>query len=88
MSDWVNSIGKQLIKSVKIEIPGVFWCQTQKHCKRCNKLFTYKDDVDYYNAKYKRATNDVYGKWLQPVVNDFSKDEKKLRNIFRNGSIL
>ena len=46
MSDWVNSIGKQLIKSVKIEIPGVFWCQTQKHCNRCKKLFTYKDDLD------------------------------------------
>jgi hypothetical protein len=45
-------------------------------------LFTYKDDVDYYNAKYKRATNDVYGKWLQPVVNDFSKDEKKVDVIF------
>ena len=45
-------------------------------------LFTYKEDVDYYNAKYKRATNDVYGKWLQPVVNDFSKDEKKVDVIF------
>jgi hypothetical protein len=45
-------------------------------------LFTYKPDTDYYNAKYQKTTNDVYGKWLQPVVNDFSKDEKKVDVIF------
>lgn len=44
--------------------------------------FTYKEDSDYYNAKYKRSTNDIYGKWLQPVVNDFSKEQKTIDVIF------
>lgn len=44
--------------------------------------FTYKEDSDYYNSKYKRSTNDIYGKWLQPVTNDFSKEQKTIDVIF------
>jgi hypothetical protein len=45
-------------------------------------LFTYKDDSDYYNNKYKKLTNDIYGKHLEVVDNDFSKDQKKVELIF------
>ena len=44
--------------------------------------FTYKEDSDYYNAKYKKLTNDIYGKHLQAVTNDFSKEQKNVEVIF------
>ena len=44
--------------------------------------FSYKDDTDYYNNKYKKLTNDIYGKHLEVVTNDFSKEQKNVEVIF------
>lgn len=44
--------------------------------------FSYKEDSDYYNAKYKKLTNDIYGKHLEFVTNDFSKEQKNVEVIF------
>ena len=43
---WANSIGKQLIKEVRLEIPGTFIYHVQKTCIKCEKMFSYKHSDD------------------------------------------
>jgi hypothetical protein len=45
-------------------------------------LFTYKEDKDYYNEKYQRSNNEIYGRYEQFITNDFSKAQKKIDVIF------
>lgn len=45
-------------------------------------LFTYKEDKDYYNEKYQRSNNEIYGRYEQFITNDFSKNQKKIDVIF------
>jgi len=43
---WADSIGNQIIKEIKIEIPSGFIRRTTKKCIKCNTLFTYNHDDD------------------------------------------
>jgi len=43
---WVDALGKQLIKEIKIEIPGAFIYHTEKKCIKCDKFFIYKHSDD------------------------------------------
>lgn len=45
-------------------------------------LFTYKDDSDYFNDKYKKFYNEIYAQARHSVDNDFLKDEVKTELIF------
>ncbi len=45
-------------------------------------LFTYKDDTDFLNTEYKRATKRTYGDWWYDVENDFTTEEKKIEVMF------
>lgn len=44
--------------------------------------FTYKDDADYYNTKYKKSYGYNYGHKLYSVRNDHRKNERKTEVIF------
>ena len=46
MRSWADAIGKQLIKEVKLEIPGTFIYHVQKICITCKKEFSYKHSDD------------------------------------------
>ena len=43
---WTDAIGKQLIKEVRVEIPGTFIYHIQKTCIKCEKMFSYKHSDD------------------------------------------
>ena len=43
---WADAIGKQLIKEVRLEIPGTFIYHVQKTCITCKKTFSYKHSDD------------------------------------------
>jgi hypothetical protein len=45
-------------------------------------LFTYKEDKDYYNEKYQKNNDEVYGKFEKFIDNDFSKNQSKIDVIF------
>lgn len=45
-TSWANAIGKQLVKEIKIEIPGTFIYHTVKKCIKCGKEFIYKHSDD------------------------------------------
>lgn len=51
---WVDSIGKSLIKEVKVEVYkfGIF--HTQRKCCRCSNFFiyTHSDDAEKLKRKY------------------------------------
>lgn len=47
-----------------------------------NYLWTYKADKDYYNDKYTKAWDAVYGERDYEIVNDFISNEKKLEILF------
>ena len=44
--NWTDTLGKQLIKEVKIEIPQTFIYHTEKKCMECKKNFIYKHSDD------------------------------------------
>lgn len=45
-------------------------------------LYTYRDDVDYYNKRYKDKYGEVYGEKRIDVANDFQTQDKKTDVIF------
>lgn len=44
--------------------------------------FTYKEDNDFLNDKYKGSTGRIYGDYVHFIDNDFSKDTKKIEIPF------
>jgi hypothetical protein len=44
--------------------------------------YTYKDDKDYYNTKYKETYSENFGTEIVDIQNDFQKAEKKNEIIF------
>jgi hypothetical protein len=44
--------------------------------------YAYKDDTDYFNAKYKTNWNEVFGTEIIEIESDFTKAEKKNELIF------
>lgn len=49
--------------------------------KRTNK-FTYKEDKDFYNEKYKTITDETFGQFLYEIDNDFLSDENVIEPLF------
>ena len=45
-------------------------------------LFTYKEDIDYFNSDYKTTYNEIYGQKKYEVLNDFLKGEVVTELIF------
>lgn len=45
-------------------------------------LFTYKDDSDYYNDRYKKKWNETYAQARYSITNDFLKNDVKTELIF------
>jgi hypothetical protein len=40
-NDLMEYIGKNIIKEIKLEIPGAFFYHTEKKCEKCEKYFKY-----------------------------------------------
>ena len=44
--------------------------------------YTYKEDSDYHNVRYKAVYNQIYGEKFTDITNDFLKSEKRTELIF------
>lgn len=44
--------------------------------------FTYEDDGDFFNEKYKKSYQRTYGNYFKDVVNDFLTEVKEIKPIF------
>lgn len=45
-------------------------------------VFSYKEDLDYFNSNYKTTFNEIYGQKKYDILNDFLKGEVKTELIF------
>ena len=70
--DWENKVDY----SKEINISPVSLLDAKKY------TYTYKEDKDYYNTKYKDTYNEVFGAEIIDIENDFQKSEKKNEVIF------
>ncbi len=72
IKDWSNKLDYS--KETKIIPTGEVNSKTYK--------YTYKEDTDYFNSKYKQQTGEIYGEQKFEVLNDFLKGEVKTELIF------
>jgi len=45
-------------------------------------VFSYKEDIDYFNSNYKTTYNEIYGQKKYDILNDFLKGEVRTELIF------